>query len=180
MNRAAFAMWVYRLRQAGWPLWLGVAATVLALAMGPWLADPLRAQATQLDQRLAQLRRDEARRLDDATDKGADSGTAFTARLPGGDAALAAVEDLHRLAQLHGVVLASGDYRLLRDGAQAWQRYQISLPAQGDDLALRRWMADALNRWPTLALDDWTLTREQAEQVEVQARVRWSFYLRTP
>lgn len=172
--------WRYRWLRAGWPAWLGLALIALAVAAGPLLSDPLREEAAAWRLQAEQERVARATPLQDPAERVRRESEAFVAQLPAGDAALAAVQDLHQLAQEHGVRLASGEYRLVPESGQAWQRYQISLPAQADDMALRRWMADALNRWPSLALDDWSASREQAGQDALQARVRWSFYLRQP
>jgi hypothetical protein len=172
------AAWRYRLHQAGWPAWLGVALVAAAVLAGPLLSDPLRAEATAWTAQADRARSTRATLPQDPVQRARDDAAAFLAQLPEGDAALAAVQDLHQLAQTHGVQLASGEYRLVPESGQRWQRYQITLPAQGSELALRRWMADALERWPSLALDDWSAAREQASQEAVQARVRWSFYLR--
>ncbi|MBL0943577.1 MAG: hypothetical protein IBJ04_04560 [Hydrogenophaga sp.] len=180
MKPARSPVWRYRLQRAGWPAWLGGAMVLAALAIGPWVSDPLHTEAASLAAQAERLRRAQAQRPADVLQRASDQGAAFVAELPASDAALAAVQDLHQLAQQHGVRLASGEYRLVAEPGQRWQRYEISLPAQANDLALRRWMADALNRWPSLALDDWSVSREQATQDALQARVRWSFYLRSP
>lgn len=172
--------WRYRLGRLGWPMWAGLAAMLAAVAAGPLVTDPMREQAAVWDAQAQQARRERASRPADAAATAQRQAQDFVATLPAGDAALAAVQDLHRLAQQHGVVLASGEYRLIDEAAGRWQRYQITLPAQAGDMSLRLWMAEALNRWPTLSLDDWSATRDQAGQELVQARVRWSFYLRAP
>jgi len=172
--------WRFRLQRLGWPTGVGVLCVLIAVAMGPWVNDPLRAQAREWNEQAWQARLAQSRQSGLAEREARDPTTAFVAELPAGDAALAAVQDLHQLARQHGVQLASGEYRLIAETGQRWQRYQITLPAQADDLALRRWMADALNRWPSLALDDWSFSREQSTQDTLQARVRWSFYLKSP
>ncbi len=174
------AAWRYRASRWGWPAWAGLAAALVAAGLGPLLSDPLRAQAEAWEAQAQQARHERAARPTDAVDLAQRQAQDFLATLPTGDAALAAVQDLHRLAQRHGVVLASGEYRLIDEAGGRWQRYQITLPAQAGDMSLRLWMAEALNRWPSLALDDWSATRDAAGQELVQARVRWSFYLRTP
>lgn len=178
MMRWNAADWRYRLQRAGWPAALGVALVLAAVLGGPLLVDPMRAETETLNAQAARQRAERSTRPADPAQRAREQAAAFVAELPEAPAALAAVQDLHQLAQAHGVRLASGEYRLLPESGQRWQRYQITLPAQASELALRRWVAEALNRWPNLALDDWSASREQAGQEQVQARVRWSFYLR--
>lgn len=172
------AVWRYRLQRAGWPAWLGVALALLAVASGPLLNDPLRAEAAETLVSAERARRERSVRPVDPRQAELRQAAAFVADLPEGGAALAAVQDLHQLAQTHGVELASGEYRLLPEIGQRWQRYQITLPARGTELDVRRWVAESLNRWPSLALDEWSVSRDQSIDESVQARVRWSFYLR--
>lgn len=172
--------WRFRASQLGWPAWAGLAAMLAAVALGPLVIDPMRQEAAAWDAQAQRAQRERATRPPDPAQAAQRQGQDFVATLPTGDAALAAVQDLHRLAQRHGVVLASGEYRLIDEASGRWQRYQITLPAQASDMSLRLWMAEALNRWPSLALDDWSATRDRAGQELVQARVRWSFYLRAP
>ena len=172
------AKWRYRLRRAGWPAWLGVALALLAVAAGPTLSDPLRTEAAETLASAERARRERSTRPVDPRQADLQQAAAFVAELPEGGAALAAVQDLHQRAQTHGVELASGEYRLLPESGQRWQRYQITLPARGTELDVRRWVAESLNRWPSLALDEWSVSREQSVDENVQARVRWSFYLR--
>jgi hypothetical protein len=180
MKPSHAAAWRYRWARAGWPAWLGGVLLAAAMLAGPLVSDPLREQAAALQSQAERARAARAAPAVDPAQRARREAEAFVNQLPAGDAALAAVQDLHQLAQSHGVRLASGEYRLVAEAGQGWQRYQISLPAQANDLALRRWMADALNRWPSLALDDLSASREQAAQDALQARVRWTFYLRQP
>ena len=180
MNPSNTTAWRYRWARAGWPAWLGAALIAAALFAGPLVSDPLREQAAGMQSQAERARVVCAAPTQDPAQRARRETEAFVSELPAGDAALAAVQDLHQLAQTHGVRLASGEYRLVPEGGQGWQRYQISLPAQANDVALRRWMADALNRWPSLALDELSASREQAAQDALQARVRWTFYLRQP
>lgn len=178
-GRPRVVAWRFRASRLGWPAWAGLVAALVAVGLGPLVTDPLREEAAVWEAQAQQARRERAARPVDPQALAQQQSQDFVTTLPTGDAALAAVQDLHRLAQQHGVVLASGEYRLVDEAAGRWQRYQITLPAQAGDMSLRLWMAEALNRWPSLALDDWSATRDRAGQELVQARVRWSFYLRT-
>ena len=94
--------WRYRLSRLGWPMWAGLAAMLAAVAVGPLVIDPMREQAAEWEAQAQQARRERASRPADAADTAQRQAQDFVATLPTGDAALAAVQDLHRLA-LRGV-----------------------------------------------------------------------------
>lgn len=176
------AVWVrlrFALHRHGWPAALGVLLLLLAWPLAHWGADGARAQADAA--RVAQTA--ERERAARQPDPGADQASRladFQRQLPDAAAALEAVQLIHRSAAEHGVTLATGEYRLLRESGTRLQRYQITLPADGAYPALRAWMADVLNRLPSIALDDLSLSRDTVGETRVEARVRWSFYLRSP
>lgn len=167
------------LHRHGWPALLGLLLIALTWPLAHFGADGTRAQARALQQAQAAQRERQARQPDPAADQ-ATRLAEFEARLPQAPAALQAVRHMHRSAAEHGVVLASGEYRLVPEPGGRLQRYQITLPAEGSYPDLRAWMADVLNELPSMALDDISLKRNAVGETQVQARVRWSFYLRVP
>jgi poly-gamma-glutamate capsule biosynthesis protein CapA/YwtB (metallophosphatase superfamily) len=173
--RARFA-----LRRHGWPAVLGVLlllAGVLLFAMAD--AQRRATEGLQVQLRAQRERLLRAPPVPPAIDASA-ALAEFQRALPGTDATVQVVDLLHSSAALHGVILASGEYRLLNDGPQGQRRYQITLPAAGSYPALRAWLSDALNNQPALALDELNLARASAESPLVEARVRWSLYLARP
>jgi len=169
----------FALRRHGWPAPLGGLLVLLAVALAHWGADGARAQAEALRASLASERERVALQPDPVADQ-ASRLEGLQRQLPDAAAALEAVQFIHRSAAEHGVTLATGEYRLVREGGARLQRYQITLPADGDYPALRAWLAEVLNRLPSIALDDLSLSRGATGEQRVEARVRWSFYLRTP
>lgn len=169
----------FALQRHGWPAPLGVLLMLLAVALVHWGADGARAQADALRASLASERERAARQPDPGAEQ-ASRLEGLQRQLPDAAAALEAVRLIHRSAAEHGVTLATGEYRLVREGGTRLQRYQITLPADGDYPALRAWLGDVLNRLPSIALDDLSLSRGAVGEARVEARVRWSFYLRTP
>ena len=84
------------------------------------------------------------------------------------------------LAQRHGVALASGEYRVVREGKAPWQRYRVSLPARGTYPQLRAWMAEWMNASPAVVLDEFGLRRDDVAQDTVEARIQLSLFVRVP
>ena len=174
------ALWWTRLRFAaarlGWPGGLGLLLLALAWPLLHWGADATRQQAHDLRERLAQQRLSAPPRdpQADATERLAQ----LQGELATPAAALQTIELLHRAAALHGLTLASGEYRLAGSARTVAQRYQITLPVLGTYPQLRAWLADALNAQPALALEELSLSRPAAADARVQARVRWTLYLK--
>ena len=107
--------------------------------------------------------------------------SAFLASLPtDANANSDAIKSIHRLAALHGVRLATGDYRLVREGGEKLQRHQITLPANANYAVLRAWLTDVMNEIPSLALDEVSLRREDVGNGTLQARFRFTFFVKGP
>lgn len=84
---------------------------------------------------------------------------------------------LNRMASQQHLVLNSGDYRLKKvkqtrktSDAQLVQ-YEIVFPIKGRYLAIRLFVAEALARLPTLAIDTLQISRENTLSPEVEARL---------
>lgn len=166
----------FALLRWGWPAWLGLALLVAVWPVAHWGADAVRQQARDL--------REQARRapparpvLDDET-RAALRQQSLQARLADPLAALQVVEQLHRSAAARGLLLASGEYRVMPAAGSLPQRYQIVLPVSGSYPLLRAWLADAMNAQPGLALDELSLSRNTVGDTVLQARVRWTLYLK--
>jgi hypothetical protein len=167
----------FALARHGWPAALGLVLLAMVWPLAHWGADAARAEADTLLARASALRRQPP--APGPTPADAEQQRArWEAALPGEAGATAAVEFMHRSAIEHGVVLAAGEYRLVREGQSPLRRYQISLPASGRYSDLRDWMAAVVNEWPSLATDELQLVRDGAGNAQVQARVRWTLYLK--
>ena len=104
----------------------------------------------------------------------------FYASLPDPKGMLDAVEIIHRAAKANGVKLATGEYRLVREGSAKLLRYQITLPARASYPMLRTWIAEVMNTVPTVALNDISFKREDVGSEAVEASVRLTLFLRAP
>lgn len=169
----------FLLHRHGWPAVLGLVCIAAVWPLAHLGADGLRAETRALQQAQVAERERKARQPDPWIDQ-ASRQASFEAGLPQAAGALQAVRHLHRSATEHGVVLSTGEYRLVDEPGGRLQRYQITLPADGTYPDLRAWMADVLNELPTMALDELSVKRNAVDEAGVQARVRWSFYLKAP
>ncbi|MBA4261266.1 MAG: pilus assembly protein PilO [Comamonadaceae bacterium] len=163
-------------RRLGWPGLLGLALIGLAAPLLHWAADAQRQETQQLRSRLAAQRAAPAPK--DPQLDAAERLARLQQHLSATPAALSTVEHMHRAAALHGLTLASGEYRLSGSSPALAQRYQITLPVLGPYPQLRDWLADVMNAQPALALEELSLSRQNAADAKVQARVRWTLYLK--
>lgn len=172
---ATQARWV--LHRHGWAALAGVLALVLAVGLDMATRELL--AQTQAQEQAHQTRLQRERERPDPAAEQAARLAELQRDLPDAAAALQALPLIHRAAQAHGVVLASGEYRLLPEGkAGNLARYQITLPASGSYPALRAWTAEVLNAQPSLAMEELSLSRPTPGETTLQARVRWSLYLK--
>jgi hypothetical protein len=93
------------------------------------------------------------------------------------DEAFAALQAIYAAAEVEGIDLETGEYRLGRERGSRLLRYQIVFPVKGSYPKIRRFVARALNEAPGVALDDLTLRRESAQSNVLEARVQFTLYL---
>jgi len=171
--RARFA-----LHRHGWPALAGVLMLMLIWPLAHFGADQARADAATLRATLQAQRLQQARQPDPKAAQRT-SMAELQARLPAAEGALEAVQVIHSAAARHGVKLAAGEYRLLREGSSpTMQRYQITLPASGAYLDVRAWMAAVMNALPTIAIEELSLVRQDVGAPGLETRVRWTLYLK--
>lgn len=163
----------------GWPAALGLLCVGLVWPIAHFGADRTKAETQALEQAQTAQQDQIARQVDPQIEHAARLAK-FEAELPQAAGASLAVRHIHRSATDHSVLLSTGEYRLLDEPGGRLQRYQITLPAEGTYPDLRAWMADVLNELPTAALDELSLKRNAVSEVKVQARVRFSLYLKAP
>lgn len=169
----------FQLEQHGWPALVGIGLIGLAV-VGQYLGvTPTVEQATALREKQSALR------YRQATQPNPDEGTrlraaAFYASLPDGSGAREAVALIHRSAIEHGVKLATGEYRMVREGGGRALRYQITLPTRASYPQIRAWHADIMNALPALTLDEISFRREDAGSNTVEARLRLTLFMRAP
>ena len=88
------------------------------------------------------------------------------------------LQQIYAVAQRRAVTLEEGEYKLVRERGTRLARYQIVFPIRGSYAEVRAFVADVLQTMPVLALDDLTLRREGITDEVLEARVRFTLFLR--
>lgn len=88
-----------------------------------------------------------------------------------------AVRAIARSAHAGGITLEQGEYRLVSDQG-ALLRYEITLPVRASYPQVRRFIARVLFQLPNAALDGVTFEKHKAAEAVVDAKVRFTLYVR--
>ncbi|KQV78431.1 hypothetical protein ASD15_21670 [Massilia sp. Root351] len=88
------------------------------------------------------------------------------------------VKVLFGLATKAGLSLNQGEYKLGYDKASRVASYQITLPVKGSYQAIWQFALTALRELPFAALDDIGFRRENIGDTQVEARMRFTLYLK--
>lgn len=165
----------------GWPAALGLVLLGLAIAVQT-LAVPAVQTQTAAARATQEALRQRTQKPPEKQDSAVAQQAAFLASLPvgGTDAGSDTVKAIHRIAAAHGVRLATGEYRMVREGNDPFQRYQITLPASASYPKLRAWVAQMMNEIPNLALDELSLRREDVGTEKIEARMRFTLFMKAP
>ena len=170
-------------RVLGLPGVLGVGLLAAALAFGLGGLLPI--------ERELQALRDDVRRIEAGLTRGAASRepaasdpaellAGFYRYFPASQDLPGAVRAIHERAAAEGLVLDTGEYRLMREPSLRMLRYQVTLPVKGPYPKVRRFIERALFEVPGLSLDDVSLRREAIGEAAVEARVQFSLFLGQP
>ena len=103
--------------------------------------------------------------------------TNFYAFFPPGTRLPQLLAQVQHAAQKNNLRLDKGEYRLVQERGFALARYQITLPLHGNYAQVRSFVNDVLDDMPAVALDELTLKREAVDNLELEARVRFSLFL---
>ena len=180
---AALKLARWRLQRAVHAMgWLSIGGVALAIfAAGFILSNvvPLQAKATAL--------RDRVQRLEAQTGNQApiiEAGrpdarlAAFYEQLPPVEQAREVVRRLHAQARDAGLVLERGEYRPLPDPSGRLMRYEVVLPVKGSYPRVKRFLSQAMQDTPGLALDAISLQRERGGSEELAVQLRFSVFMR--
>lgn len=88
------------------------------------------------------------------------------------------VKQLFDIAAKTGLALEQGDYKFSADKASGVAAYQVTLPVKGAYQNIWQFSLQALSSIPFAALDDIAFRRETISEPVVEARVRFTLYLR--
>jgi hypothetical protein len=82
-------------------------------------------------------------------------------------------------AKRNGVALKVGEYRLVNDAAGGFSRYQVTFPVGGNFKSLQQFSQQVLVELPFAALEEVSLKRESVGARQLEARLRFVFFLAT-
>ncbi|RFO95786.1 hypothetical protein DIC66_16495 [Rhodoferax lacus] len=169
----------YQLQRQGWLAAAGLALLVLALGLQWAWVDGLHVRNAELHDALSAKRQAQVQKPQAGEEK-AQRQAAFYATLPDATEAVEAIGVLNRAAARHKVALVTAEYRVTRQGTGPLLRYQISVPLRADYVHLHAWLSEVMNTLPHAALDDLSLKRDDAAVDVLDARARFTVFLRSP
>jgi len=102
----------------------------------------------------------------------------FHTFFPQREHALGWISVLYRAAERHNLQLAHGEYRPAGPKNKHPAQMQILLPVRGSYTQIRRFINGALAEIPFLALDEIDFQRSSAGSADVEAKIRFTLYLR--
>lgn len=159
----------------GWPALLGLGLAVGAGAVELIAVDDL---DTQLD-KLRQTRNSLRKRLVNETRLTETKGLQVSELVNAG-AIDPVISGIHEAAQKSGVRLEQGEYRLQPEPETSLSHYRIVFPAKGNYLQLRSWLDDALAAQPGLAVEEFSLRRDDIGNDMLEARISLGLLVRQP
>jgi hypothetical protein len=150
---------------------------LLALGLQFLWVDGLHARNAALHEELTAQRQAQVQRPQ-ASEEKAQRMAAFYAALPEATEAVEAIGVLNDAALRHKVSIVTAEYRVTRAGAGPLLRYQVSVPLRADYVHLHAWLSEVMNALPNAALDDISFKRDDAGVELLDARVRFTVFLR--
>lgn len=103
---------------------------------------------------------------------------AFYEEFPLKDATPELMTKLYSAAAQQNLSLDQGEYKLIAQHDKKLKRYEIVLPVRGGYPQVRKFIAQALNDTPSLALDSIAFNRQKINDSVVDAQLRFTLYLR--
>lgn len=174
----------HRIHYLGWQGLLGLTLLVGSLLAVLMLIRPLSQQVQQQEQALSELRQRAAARQHAGIQALEHSPQAqlrrFYEQLPEETASTTLLAELLTLAVDNSLQIDKADYALQAQPAADYFRYQITLPLHGRYVDIRRFSSQVLNRLPSAALTEISLQSTDAAATEIDARLRFTVFLRKP
>ncbi|MBB5020337.1 hypothetical protein HNQ59_003656 [Chitinivorax tropicus] len=172
MNNAAF--WLrFTWQRLGRPGRLGLILVVASLGVWLFKVLPAEREAASVSSQLVDAQREAQRQA--STKQGMPTLASFYRHFPD----IAAVPDdlaiFNDAAEQSDLAIVESQYQLQEVPGLKLQRYQVSLPLDGDYPALRGFLSKVLQRLPHAALDEVRFERDEQSDV-VTARLRFSLY----
>jgi hypothetical protein len=154
---------------------VGAAGALLLGASLVYLNAVVAPREAALDEQLQ--RNEQARRVDAARQRAAQTEVDASGRPALAPAAAAALRRLFDAADQAGLDLDQGEYRLTEVKDAQLRRYQLSLPVAGGYPEIRAFVAQALNGDPALALNAIQLRRDRIESPDLEGMLNFTLYL---
>jgi hypothetical protein len=155
----------------GRPGQIGLALALLGVAACVYLVEPMQLEIESTRARADRLAKQPPPPPREVADQ------AWMASLPLRHAGHAYLARLFAAAEKAGLELEEGRYRETRDADSGLTRLSISLPVNGEYRAIRAFLAHALEKEPSLALEGARLTRESIGDSEIRAELRLVLFL---
>ena len=102
----------------------------------------------------------------------------FYRNFPSRQSAPDLLQKIYAAAAKHGIQLSQGEYRLSPDKTGRLVGYQVNLPVKGKYAELRKFAVQVLSDVPAASLDELTFKRDTVASADVDARIRFTIYLR--
>jgi hypothetical protein len=164
------------LRRTSWHAWLVVLLTVAALVLWSFL---IPRQERKTDQASAIPLRPSP--VSDGEMPSAPAWLfalqAFERRLGRPEDVGSALAAIYSIARTRGLELDRGQYSLSSHATDLYARYEIVLPVEGSDAAVRRFVEDVLRALPHAALEHVEFKREGVAATQVKSKLRIALYL---
>jgi hypothetical protein len=168
----------YRLRLVPWQLSVGAALLMVNLLVLLFVILPQRSALNSLEQDASDMRRKSSRNHAQQVDHSPQATlNSFYQFLPLEAAAPILAGQLLKAASANSIAPENVEYQLTRNPSANFSRYQITLPVHADYVAVRQFSIDVLNALPNAALSEMNFRRDEENQGQVQARLRFSLYL---
>lgn len=185
MKKYGWAYWRWFARRCwnsfGWVGRIGLFALISAPLVGWFGMWPLKQQNEDLAQAVqsAQMHGPASNRPSEQTSDH-EHVQAFYAWLPDihSDALGKLMASLQQAANANNLTLDQGEYRLVTTAETDVISYDIQLPVKGSYPRIRRFMAQAQQDNPTLALTSIGFARQAAQEIGLEASIHWVLYLK--
>jgi Tfp pilus assembly protein PilO len=169
--------WTGRLRLPG-----VLALVLVAAAVGVYFGavQPGKARIAELEQETQSVRAYARSASETARPEGRDYERwldQFHGLLPAKESAPEWMRIIFAVAGAHSLALNQGEYKVTVDKHGRLLSYEIRLPVRGNYVQIRRFVADALERVPALALDELTTRREAIGDTTIEASIRFTLFL---
>jgi hypothetical protein len=102
----------------------------------------------------------------------------FYGFFPGRQQAPEVIKSIYSAARAESITLAQGEYKYSPGKAGGIGIYQVNLPVRGTYIQIRKFIVKVLNSVPSAALEDVSFRREEIGRADIEAKIRFSIYLR--